>query len=333
MRAPAFWWRERGLRARLLRPLGAIYGAISGRRLRRAGTSAGIPVVCIGNLTLGGAGKTPAALAIAQMLAGAGAAPGFLTRGYGGRTLGPLRVDPAGHSPGEVGDEALLLAAAFPTIVARDRVAGAKAARETGAEIVVMDDGFHNPTLQKDFSILVVDGARGIGNGFVFPAGPLRAPLEAQLRRADALIFVGEGRPPALIEAAEKRGIPIFPARLLPDAAAVAALAGKGLLAYAGIGHPDKFFATLRACGADVRGEISFADHHPYSEHDMRALIAEAERGGLALITTAKDWVRLPDNELGRELRARSAVLPVTMVFDNPAALLRLIMRAIRRGP
>src|SRR5262245_48992778 len=193
MRDPAFWWRPAGVAAALLSPIGAIYGVVAGARMTRPGRRAGVPVICIGNLTLGGAGKTPAAICAAQILIDAGHKPFVLSRGYGGTLEGPVQVDPKRHPAAEVGDEPLLLARAAPTVVARDRVAGAEAARAAGAGSIVMDDGFQSPNLHKDLSVLVVDGRRGIGNARVFPAGPLRAPLDAQLRRAGAMLVIGTG--------------------------------------------------------------------------------------------------------------------------------------------
>src|SRR4051812_5054707 len=190
MKAPRFWWDKPGAMAALLAPIASLYGAVAARRLSEAGARAGTPVICVGNLTVGGAGKTPAAMAIARLLIEAGEQPYFLTRGYGGRLAGPVVVE-TGHSAVQVGDEPLLLARVAPTIVAANRVAGAKLAREKGASVVVMDDGFQNPSLVKDLSILMIDGGRGIGNGRVLPAGPLRVPLEPQLDRADAILFVG----------------------------------------------------------------------------------------------------------------------------------------------
>ena len=192
MREPAFWWQPG--RGGLLRPLAGIYGAVAARRMNSPGRSVGVPVICLGNLTVGGAGKTPAALAVARLLLAAHAQPYFLSRGYGGRLRGPVRVDAAVHSAAEVGDEPLLLARLAPTIVARDRFEGAQSARVSGAGVIVMDDGFQNPSLVKDLAILVVDGRRGIGNGRIIPAGPLRAPLDAQVAHAQAMIIVG---PPA----------------------------------------------------------------------------------------------------------------------------------------
>ena len=190
MREPAFWWQGKN-GGRLLAPIAGIYGAFAAMRLRSPGQKVGIPIICVGNLTVGGAGKTPAALTVGRLLLAENKRPFFLTRGYGGRLVGPVRVDRAIHGAADVGDEPLLLAELAPTIVARDRLAGARAAQRDGADAIVMDDGFQNPSLAKDLAILVVDGRRAIGNGRVFPAGPLRAPLEAQLARAHAVLVVG----------------------------------------------------------------------------------------------------------------------------------------------
>ncbi|MEX0752460.1 MAG: tetraacyldisaccharide 4'-kinase, partial [Xanthobacteraceae bacterium] len=247
MREPSFWWREPGLEAALLAPLAAVYGAVAGLRMRWPGRAVGVPVVCVGNLTVGGAGKTPAALAIGRMLADAGHRVFFLSRGYGGSFIGPVRVDPARHGAAEVGDEPLLLARHAPTIVSHDRVAGAEIARAAGATVIVMDDGFQNPSLHKDFALIVLDGRRGIGNGRAIPAGPLRAALETQLDHAHALLIVGEPSraATAALAAATARNIPIFHGRLEPDAAAIANLRGRRFLAFAGIADPEKFFASL----------------------------------------------------------------------------------------
>src|SRR5712675_2587110 len=241
MRDPSFWWRAPGPMAGLLAPLGALYGVIAAQRLMQAGRRVRVPVVCIGNLTVGGAGKTPTAIAVARLLQAAGARPIFLTRGYGGRLAGPVAVAPT-HGAADVGDEPLLLARVAPTIVARDRAAGARAAEAAGAELIVMDDGFQNPALAKDLSLIVVDGRRGLGNGKVFPAGPLRAPLRPQIARAQALLVVGEPGPAAqpAIDGARARGLPVFTGRLVPDPAVVAALAARPALAFAGIADPEK---------------------------------------------------------------------------------------------
>ena len=333
MREPGFWWRPSGAEAALLQPFAAIYGTVAAARMRRAGQRVGIPVLCVGNLTLGGAGKTPTALAVGKLLAEAGARPFFLTRGYGGRLRGPVTVDPGRHNALDVGDEPLLLARIATTVVARDRVAGAEAAVGAGAGVVVMDDGFQSPWLAKDLSILVVDGERGIGNGRVFPAGPLRAPLAEQIARAQAVVAIGgsdAGLEP--VAAARARGIPVLTARLAPDPAGLAALAGRPVLAFAGIAHPDKFYATLVEAGIDVRAKRSFADHHSYSYVDARSLLAEASAWGLTLATTEKDLVRLAGRLDLAELAARTRALPVTLMVDDADGFAGLVRRAAGRA-
>jgi tetraacyldisaccharide 4'-kinase len=326
MREPAFWWREAAFAAGLLSPLAALYGAIAASRLARRGRPVGVPVVCIGNLTVGGAGKTPLALTVTRMLQAAGAKPALLSRGYGGRLAGPLQVDPARHRAVDVGDEPILLARIAPTFVARDRLRGAEAAVASGAGVIVMDDGFQNPSLQKDFSILVVDARRGIGNGRVVPAGPLRAPVAPQLARADALVMVGTARAEGAIAAdARRRGVPVFGAGFAPDAAMVAALSGGRVLAFAGIGDPEKLFATLAGAGIAVAATRSFPDHHRYTSAEARLLCNEADRDGLTLVTTEKDLVRLQGDARLAELAARARALPVTLDLGDPAAFARLL--------
>jgi tetraacyldisaccharide 4'-kinase len=321
MREPSFWWGPAGVMAGLLAPFGAIYGMVASSRMTQPGRAAGVPVLCIGNLTLGGAGKTPTAMAVTQVLDAAGRRPFVLSRGYGGELAGPIRVDPAAHRSAEVGDEPLLLARSAPTIVARDRAAGADAACAAGAGSIVMDDGFQSPGLQKDRSLLVVDGRRGIGNGMVFPAGPLRAPLESQLRRAHALLVIGPGPPgDAVARAAQAQGLPVFHGRLDPDAQTLATLKGKPVLAFAGIGDPEKFFATLRGAGIDVRAETAFPDHHRYRRAEALDLIGRAEREGLVLVTTEKDRVRLAGQGDLAALAAIVHVLPVTLKVAEDAA-------------
>ncbi len=330
MRAPAFW-QETGIASALLAPLAGLYGWAAAARMRRPGSSAGVPVICVGNPTLGGAGKTPAALAIGRFLNEAGERPFFLSRGYGGSSRGPLIVDPGRHRAVDVGDEPLLLARIAPTVVARARPAGADLARERGASVIVMDDGFQNPSLAKDFSVLVVDGRRGIGNGRVFPAGPLRAPLEIQLDRAQALIAVGEITAAAAVLAkAEAVGIPVFRGRLEPDARALAALAGKEVLAFSGIADPQKFFAMLIAAGMRVGGSRAFADHHRFSASDAARLLAEADRHGLVPVTTEKDLARMCGDPRVAELAARAHPVPVALVLDREAEFERLVLSAVR---
>jgi tetraacyldisaccharide 4'-kinase len=285
------------------------------------GGDAGIPVLCVGNPTLGGAGKTPAAIAVARILAAAGRRPFLLSRGYGGALAGPVQVDPARHRAADVGDEPLLLARVAPTIVARDRAAGAKTARAAGAGTVVMDDGFQSPSLRKDRSILVVDGSRGIGNGQVFPAGPLRAPLAAQLGRAQAVLVVGSGDAGEWAAGeARARGLKVFRGRLEPDAAVLDALRGRPVLAFAGIGDPEKFFATLRGAGIEVGATVPFADHHRYRRGEARELIERAERGGFILATTEKDLARLNGQDDVAALASVARALPVTLKVIEDAA-------------
>ena len=331
MREPGFWWGEGSFASALLAPLAALYGAVAQWRLGRGGRRAAAPVVCVGNLTVGGAGKTPTALALARMLAAAGERPMFLTRGYGGALAGPLLVDPARHRAREVGDEPLLLARTAPTIVARDRVKGAGIAGD--ASVIVMDDGFHNPSLFKDFSVLVVDGRRGTGNGRVIPAGPLRAPLEAQLGRAHALIVVGElGRAADSAERARGANIPVLQARLRPDADVIAWLRGRQVLAFAGIADPAKFFATLAEAGVVLAATRSFPDHHRYTRAEAVALCDDAQRAGLLLMTTEKDLARLSGEDQVKELAARVKALPVTLAFEDEEAMKSLLLERLAQA-
>jgi len=319
LRAPGFWWRRAGATAALLYPAGAIYGAVAGWRLSTAGGyRSRVPVICIGNPTLGGAGKTPAAIAIGSWLQQQNKKVFFLTRGYGGSEAGPLRVDLSSHDARSIGDEAPLLAAIGPTIVAHDRAAGARLAEQQGADLVLMDDGFQNPSLAKDFSLLVIDGAKGLGNGLVFPAGPLRAPIMSQFSRAQAMLVIGEGEPGRrAARIAMGYGMPIFTAKLEPEPASAAELQGRRVFAYAGIGSPEKFFHSLEAAGAIVAGWKSFGDHHRYSEADADELLHKAESGGFDLVTTEKDLARMRGDDGLLKLHADSKVLRVHLSIDN----------------
>lgn len=323
MREPAFWWRSPSWMSRALAPAGLLYGAVSGRRMLRAGKRPPVPVISVGNYSLGGAGKTPTVIALVKLLRLAGETPVVLSRGYGGRLPGPVRVDPVRHSAGDVGDEPLLLARAAPVIVSRDRVQGADAACEAAASVIVMDDGFQNPSLRKDISLVVIDGNRGVGNGQVFPSGPLRAPLAAQIGRTDALIVSGGGSAADDVAARVKgKGGLVLKARIVPDPETVALLRGKHVLAFAGIGDPQRFFATLRASGIDVAATRMFADHHRFTAAEIAQLIEEARAGALTLVTTEKDFVRL------RGLALDTAMIrpfPVTLAFDDEARLSDLI--------
>jgi tetraacyldisaccharide 4'-kinase len=311
----------------LLLPLGAVYGAVAALRMQRNGLDAGIPVFCVGNYHMGGAGKTPTVLALTKLLRELGERPVVLSRGYGGRLHGPVMVDPHRHAATDVGDEPLMLSLTVPVAVSRDRVDGVALARSRGASVILMDDGFQNPAVRKDAALIVIDSDRGVGNACVFPAGPLRAPLSAQLGRTDALVVVGEGTAADAIAAriASRPGAPVLPAHLEPDGAALAALANKRVLAFAGIGDPARFFRTLRASGIDVVRERAFADHHPFSQGDIDALIAEAKRDQLTLVTTEKDLVRLrKSGELPASAR-EMLTLPVTLEFADEKALRRFL--------
>ncbi|WP_376958393.1 tetraacyldisaccharide 4'-kinase [Azospirillum sp. A26] len=325
MKTPAFWYRPPGLASTLLAPLGALYG-LAGRR-RIAGTvprEVGVPVVCVGNLVAGGAGKTPVGLSLIAALQARGVAVHALTRGHGGRAAGPLAVDPGRHTAADVGDEALLLAGAAPCWVARDRLAGAERAVAAGAGAIVMDDGFQNPALHKDLSLIVADGAVGFGNGRLVPAGPLRERVADGLARADALVILGEDHHGL---AGLAGGRPVLAARLEPDPEAAARLVGRDVLAFAGIGRPEKFFATLEAFGARIAERVPFADHHPYRPAEVAALIDRAAALGALPVTTAKDAVRLPP-----EVRAKIAVLPVSVRWADESALAALLTPVSLKG-
>ena len=326
MHEPAFWWRSAGLPGQLLAPLGLIYGTITARRMAMEGVQAGLPVLCVGNFTLGGAGKTPAVIMLAKMLTEAGERPFCLIRGYGGTEAGPKLVDGGADSAAQVGDEALLLTRAAPTVVARDRVGGAEFTRARGASVIILDDGLQNPSLTKDFTLAVIDARRGIGNARVFPAGPLRAPLDAQLARTDALLIVGDGNAAdGIATRLRAQSRPVFHARLEPGAAAVSALSGQNVLAFAGIGDPDKFFATARAAGIVVSRRRVFPDHHRYTPQDASELILRAEHSRLTLLTTEKDRVRMDGDPRLAGLAASVQTLPVTMVVQEADELRRLI--------
>lgn len=315
-RAPRFWARPESLAGALLSPIGGIVGAVTLRRMGQPGEAVGLPVICIGNPTVGGTGKTPTAIALLATLTARGARPFALLRGHGGREAGPLRVDLVRHGPADVGDEALLLARHAPTIISRDRPTGARLALAEGATHVVMDDGFQNPSLVKDASLLLIDAATGIGNGHILPAGPLRAPLQPQLARADAVLVVGEGS--AGRDAAREAGAPTIEAgRLVPVAQDAQALKGKRVLAFAGIGRPEKFFATLEAVGATVVTRRALPDHHPYRPDEIRDLVTKALADGLVPVTTQKDAARLSGPDFAAA-RAAIRTLGIEMVPAAP---------------
>jgi tetraacyldisaccharide 4'-kinase len=330
MREPAFWWQPgTGL---MLSPLGGLYGLVAAARMRGKGQRAGVPVICLGNLTVGGAGKTPAALAVGHILLAARERVFFLTRGYGGRLSGPVRVDPIKHTAKAVGDEPLLLARLAPTTVARDRVAGALAAQRDGATVIVMDDGFQNPALEKDLSIVLVDARRGIGNGRVIPAGPLRAPLRTQIANAQALMIVGAASDVDKVsDYARGRDIPIFHARLEPDRATIEAVGKAKVLAFAGIGDPEKFFTTLSDAGITIGERAAYPDHHRFTKAEARELLKRADDANLMLLTTEKDFARLHGVQRLAALAARAQALPARLVIEEADAFRALILKTVKR--
>lgn len=313
MRAPEFW-STRGLTALALAPLGALYGlSVAVKAAFTRSFDPGIPVVCVGNLTAGGTGKTPVAIAIADALRARGRKPFFLTRGYGGTERGPALAGRV-HSAAQMGDEALLLARHGQTVVARDRAAGARFSTVKGADAIVMDDGHQNFTLKKTLSLVVVDAETGFGNGLQIPAGPLRESIAQGLKRADVVVLMGDGNP-------DLRGFtgPVLRAHLKPD---TNDLAGQPVFAFAGIGRPEKFFDALEKQGADVIGSCAFPDHHPYEDGEIDQLWQLAGTAGL--VTTEKDFVRMTI-----EQRKNVRILKVSAVFDDPAALARLLDTAL----
>ncbi len=333
MREPAFWYRPPSLMSRFLAPFGAIYGAITARRMARAGVSAGIPVLCVGNYHVGGAGKTPTVLALVEILRSMDEQPFVVSRGYGGTIEGPVRVDPVSHTAADVGDEPLMMAATVPVIVSRDRVAGAALARGQGASVVLLDDGFQNPELVKDASLIVIDAARGLGNACVFPAGPLRAPLAPQLARTNALIVIGEGQNAAgVIDTLAKRGAPAWRARLVPDESSAAALRGERVLAFAGIGDPARFVATLRRAGADVIEQRTFADHHRFTTDEIEKLVSDAAAKSLMMVTTEKDMARIRSDARLAHYADNIRILPVMLEFNDEAALRDFVATRLDRA-
>ena len=312
MRAPEFWARD-DWRARLLAPLGWLYGAsVDWKRRDASPYRSRAAVVCVGNLTVGGTGKTPVAIEIARALKARGRRPVFLSRGYGGRLRGPIEVH-EGNSAADVGDEPLLLAHTAPVVVARDRAQGANLAEQLG-DVIVMDDGHQNFALAKDLSLIVADAETGFGNGRVVPAGPLREPVAQGLARADAVILTGDGH-----VALEGFAKPVLRAHLVQHGLDVA---GRRVVAFAGIGRPDKFFHALEAQGAQLAATKSYADHHTYTQAELARLKSKARALDAALVTTEKDFVRLTAAE-----RDGITPLPVRAAFDGPEQLERLLDR------
>jgi tetraacyldisaccharide 4'-kinase len=321
MRAPEFWHAPPSVAAALLIPLGLVWNGAG--ILRRAVTHpyrAPVPVICVGNLVAGGSGKTPVVLSLLELIAGSGTAVHAITRGYGGRLAGPVQVDPTRHDAASVGDEALLLVRRAPCWVARDRAAGCREAAAAGADIIVLDDGFQNPGVAKDLSFLVIDAGYGFGNGRLIPAGPLRESVKAGLARTDAIVLIGDGEPPDAVRAARQ---PVLRADFEPVDAA--RFRGVRVAAFAGIGRPAKFFASLRRIGAEIVAARPFPDHHRFSLAEIAGLRRDAERAGALLVTTAKDWFRLPAAS-----RAGIGKFEIELRWRDPAALSELLAPVLR---
>jgi tetraacyldisaccharide 4'-kinase len=324
MKPPAFWQSPEALLGRLLTPLGWVYaGGTAWRLAHGEGWRAPIPVICVGNLTAGGSGKTPIVRDLAARLSAQGLRPAILSRGYGGRDRGPLKVDPAIHDAARVGDEPLLLARDTACWVAANRAEGARAIAADGADIILMDDGLQNPDLAQDLRLVVVDGETGFGNGRIIPAGPLREPVQAGMKRAHAMIITGQ----------DKRGLErqfsnhINILKVSTQIRSSHITTGKRLVAFAGIGRPEKFLSSLTLAGANVADFEAFDDHHPYNETELISLSARAAAFDAQLVTTEKDWIRLP-----AEWRNRIKAIPIDIHWDDETKITALLTMADRHG-
>lgn len=324
--APPFWWKAPDWRALALYPLSAVYGAVTARRMITAERKkVDLPVLCVGNLTVGGTGKTPVAIALARQALAMKLTPGFLSRGHGGGFSRPHIVDPHGDSARHVGDEPLLLAEHAPVAVTANRAAGAGMLAERGCDFLIMDDGFQSARIHIDYALLVVDAMRGIGNGHVVPGGPLRAPVVGQLRFADAILTIGDGDAAnGVIRMAARANKPVFEAHSRPRNPE--AVAGRRVLAFAGIGNPEKFYQSLRQSGADLTATKSFPDHYQFMADELDDLAIQADKADLVLVTTAKDAARLRHAKgIPEGFVERLVVLEIDTVFEADPVPERII--------
>lgn len=323
--APPFWWQPTDWRAISLYPVSMIVGAIAARRMRNAPrVPVSAPVLCVGNFTVGGTGKTPTVIALAKAALAAGHRPGILSRGHGGAFQQPHLVDAGHDSARHVGDEPLLLAAHAPVAVTPNRLSGARLLIAQGCDFLIMDDGFQSARIAIDHALAIIDARHGLGNGHVIPGGPLRAPLDEQMRHVDSLLCMGKGNSAVdVVRIAARAGKPVLQARTVP--VGYSALAGERFVAFAGIGHPQRFFDSAAETGAILVESRSFGDHHFYQPDELADLASTASKNGCGLLTTSKDAARLRHGILPDEFAERLTVLEVETVFDDPATPNRLI--------